>query len=108
MPSPHITSCTPLHLPARSAPQGDVLTIKIKNKGTWVINKHNVTKQLWFSSPVSGPSRFAYQPPEGYQTPSDAGGVWVDEKNESRRLSDVLSGEMSQIFGINIEFSEKF
>jgi len=41
---------------------GDVLDFKT-HKGTWVLNKHNVTKQIWLSSPISGPSKYNYHPP---------------------------------------------
>lgn len=40
---------------------GDVLNFKT-HKGTWVLNKHNVTKQIWLSSPISGPSKYNYHP----------------------------------------------
>ena len=36
-----------------------VLTVKLGGKfGTYVINKQTPNKQLWLSSPVSGPARF--------------------------------------------------
>ncbi|KAF2107261.1 hypothetical protein BDV96DRAFT_606600 [Lophiotrema nucula] len=35
-----------------------VLEVTIKGKGTFVINKQPPNKQIWLSSPVSGPKRF--------------------------------------------------
>lgn len=35
-----------------------VLTVYIDGKGTWVINKQPPNRQIWLSSPVSGPRRF--------------------------------------------------
>ena len=36
-----------------------VLTVKLGGKfGTYVINKQTPNRQLWLSSPVSGPARF--------------------------------------------------
>lgn len=35
-----------------------VLTLKLGEKGTYVINKQGPNQQLWLSSPVSGPVRY--------------------------------------------------
>ncbi|KAK9092274.1 hypothetical protein Syun_027185 [Stephania yunnanensis] len=35
-----------------------VLTLKLGDLGTYVLNKQTPNRQLWLSSPVSGPSRF--------------------------------------------------
>ncbi|KAJ2507387.1 Mitochondrial matrix iron chaperone [Coemansia sp. RSA 2049] len=37
-----------------------VLTVSMGEKGTYVINKQPPNKQIWISSPVSGPERFDY------------------------------------------------
>ena len=37
-----------------------VLNLKMPDKGTYVINKQPPNKQIWLSSPVSGPKRFDY------------------------------------------------
>ncbi|KAJ1668755.1 Mitochondrial matrix iron chaperone [Coemansia sp. RSA 1813] len=37
-----------------------VLTVKLGSKGTYVLNKQPPNKQIWLSSPVSGPERFDY------------------------------------------------
>ncbi|GLI68093.1 hypothetical protein VaNZ11_012418 [Volvox africanus] len=50
----------------REVPDGDVeysqgvLTVKLGKYGTFVINKQTPNRQLWLSSPVSGPFRFDY------------------------------------------------
>ncbi|KAI3465668.1 hypothetical protein Pfo_022331 [Paulownia fortunei] len=36
----------------------EVLTLKLGSLGTYVINKQTPNRQIWMSSPVSGPSRF--------------------------------------------------
>ncbi|KAK7336326.1 hypothetical protein VNO77_16863 [Canavalia gladiata] len=36
----------------------DVLTVKLGELGTYVLNKQTPNRQLWLSSPLSGPSRF--------------------------------------------------
>ncbi|EFJ48187.1 mitochondrial matrix protein frataxin [Volvox carteri f. nagariensis] len=37
-----------------------VLTVKLGKYGTFVINKQTPNRQIWLSSPVSGPFRFDY------------------------------------------------
>ncbi|KAG2422685.1 hypothetical protein HXX76_015849 [Chlamydomonas incerta] len=38
-----------------------VLTVKLGPKGTFVVNKQTPNRQIWLSSPVSGPFRFDYE-----------------------------------------------
>lgn len=38
--------------------QAGVLEVSISGKGTFVINKQPPNKQIWLSSPISGPKRF--------------------------------------------------
>ena len=35
-----------------------VLTVVIPDHGTYVINKQSPNRQIWLSSPVSGPARY--------------------------------------------------
>lgn len=42
-----------------------VLTLKMPPHGTWVINKQTPNQQIWWSSPLSGPKRFEYEPESG-------------------------------------------
>ncbi|GIL79730.1 hypothetical protein Vretimale_12373 [Volvox reticuliferus] len=50
----------------QEVPDGDieysqgVLTVKLGRHGTFVINKQTPNRQIWLSSPVSGPYRFDY------------------------------------------------
>jgi len=37
-----------------------VLTLSLEGHGTYVINKQSPNRQIWLSSPISGPSRFDY------------------------------------------------
>ena len=36
------------------------MTLKLGDKGTYVVNKQPPNKQLWLSSPTSGPKRYDY------------------------------------------------
>jgi frataxin len=37
-----------------------VLTIKLGEKGTYVLNKQTPNRQIWWSSPLSGPRRYQW------------------------------------------------
>jgi len=41
-----------------------VLTLSLGDKGTYVINKQPPNKQIWLSSPFSGPKRYDYSEKE--------------------------------------------
>ena len=61
--------------------QGGVLTLE-KDEGTWVVNKHGPTKQIWLSSPKSGARHYAF----------DAGsGRWTDTRGGADLLSTLTA-----------------
>ena len=62
-----------------------VLTLKIAGAGTWVINKQVPNRQLWLSSPVSGPCRYEY-----------VEGTWTHTRDGSS-LADLLERELGLI-----------
>jgi frataxin len=67
--------------------QGGVLTVDGDAKsggGTWIVNKHAPTRQIWLSSPVSGARHYAFD---------DATGQWRDTRGGDDLLA-VLSAEL--------------
>ena len=62
-----------------------VLTLKIAGAGTWVINKQVPNRQLWLSSPVSGPCRYEY-----------VEGTWTHTRDGSS-LAELLERELGLI-----------
>ncbi len=69
--------------------QGGILTID-GDDGTWIINKHAPTRQIWVSSPRSGARHFAF----------DAGsGQWRDTRGGPELLA-LLADE----FGMALEW----
>ncbi|KAH3688007.1 hypothetical protein WICPIJ_001001 [Wickerhamomyces pijperi] len=64
-----------------------VLTLDLPPNGTYVINKQPPNKQIWLSSPVSGPDRFDL-----------VEGKWVSLRN-GLKLGDVLREEISGVIG---------
>jgi frataxin len=64
-----------------------VLTVKLGGQmGTYVINKQTPNKQLWLSSPISGPKRYDY-----------IQGQWV-YGHDGVSLHDLLNNEFRQMF----------
>jgi frataxin len=59
--------------------QGGVLTIEA-DEGTWVINKHAPTRQIWLSSPKSGARHFAFD---------EASRLWKDTRGGSDLLTAI-------------------
>ncbi|KAJ8077324.1 Mitochondrial matrix iron chaperone [Marasmius tenuissimus] len=72
-----------------------VLTLKLGEEGTYVINKQPPNKQIWLSSPVSGPKRYDYSQPEDSWTYS----------RDKRSLGQLLNEELSKAFKKNIKLN---
>ena len=63
--------------------QGGVLTVEA-DEGTWVVNKHAPTRQIWLSSPKSGARHYAFD---------EAASLWKDTRGGEDLLT-VLSNEL--------------
>eukprot|EP00118_Oscarella_pearsei_P014961 m.131632 g.131632 ORF g.131632 m.131632 type:complete len:114 (+) comp38046_c0_seq3:1559-1900(+) len=69
-----------------------VLTVSLGGDlGTYVINKQTPNRQIWFSSPISGPKRFDF-----------CNGTWT-YKRDGISLHSRLTRELSQLYGKTIE-----
>lgn len=71
-----------------------VLTVQLgEGRGTYVINKQTPNKQLWLSSPTSGPKRYDFKD-----------GTWV-YKYENDTLHQLLTKEISSVMSMkDLEF----
>jgi iron-sulfur cluster assembly protein CyaY len=63
--------------------QGGILTVE-GEAGTWVVNKHAATRQVWLSSPKSGARHYAFDAAQG---------LWRDTRGGADLLT-TLSGEL--------------
>ena len=72
-----------------------VLTIGLGEKGTYVINKQVPNRQLWWSSPVSGPRRYAWNP---------ATRSWVSTR-DGHDMIEALREEIRGLTGATIEIA---
>lgn len=71
-----------------------VLTVSLGRLGTYVLNTQTPNRQIWLSSPSSGPWRYAWNP-RAYQ--------WVSTR-DGHYLADRLSEELSCVFDQNVTF----
>ncbi|POS84085.1 hypothetical protein EPUL_004107 [Erysiphe pulchra] len=69
-----------------------VLTLTLPPKGTYVLNKQPPNKQIWLSSPVSGPKRYDYVLFTENSHRGAPSGHWVYLRDGST-LSDLLKEE---------------
>lgn len=73
--------------------QDGVLTVNLGQHGTYVLNKQGPNRQIWSSSPVSGPVRYDW-----------IHGKWV-YKRDGHELFERFSKELSQLLGLDITLS---
>ncbi|KZT06385.1 Frataxin [Laetiporus sulphureus 93-53] len=66
-----------------------VLTLKLGENRTYVINKQPPNKQIWLSSPISGPKRYDYV---------ESADDWVYDR-DGRTMGELLDRELSAAFG---------
>ncbi|EIE19465.1 Frataxin [Coccomyxa subellipsoidea C-169] len=67
-----------------------VLTLRLGPYGTYVYNKQTPNRQIWMSSPVSGPVRYDF-----------VDGKWIYRRDE-HELMDRLTSELSELLGKDV------
>ncbi|XP_043709015.1 frataxin, mitochondrial-like, partial [Telopea speciosissima] len=72
-----------------------VLTFNLGNLGTYVLNKQTPNRQIWLSSPVSGPSRFDWDISRQ---------SWIYRRTKANLLQ-LLENELEQLCGKPISLS---
>lgn len=73
--------------------QDGVLTVSLGSKyGIYVINKQSPNKQIWLSSPKSGPKRFDFV----YAKDDANNGFWI-YKHTGETLHELLDREFTEI-----------
>ncbi|GAB5367751.1 hypothetical protein AAMO2058_001258000 [Amorphochlora amoebiformis] len=71
----------------------------VTEQGVWIVNKHSASRQVWLSSPKSGPSKFEYNK----ETQK-----WVSEREDKTAMHDLLVRELSELVGEEFSFTAKF
>ncbi|KAG2216587.1 hypothetical protein INT45_004508 [Circinella minor] len=75
-----------------------VMTIKLGEHGTYVLNKQPPNQQIWLSSPKSGPKRYDFDKEHK---------KWFYHR-DNHTLDELLNEELSEIFGQSIDVLEGF
>lgn len=70
-----------------------VLTVRLGASGTYVMNTQTPNRQIWLSSPVSGPYRYYYD--------ADSS-EWLCTRDH-HRLHDLLAGELRDLHGVELK-----
>ncbi|CAH1115176.1 unnamed protein product [Psylliodes chrysocephalus] len=73
-----------------------VLTVNLGKHGTYVMNRQTPNKQIWLSSPKSGPKRYDFVPDGGY---------WI-YKHDFKTLHELLENELTSILGLELDMSK--
>ncbi|XP_055523983.1 frataxin homolog, mitochondrial [Wyeomyia smithii] len=77
-----------------------VLTVNFgKPYGTYVINRQSPNRQIWLSSPTSGPKRYDYIPDKS----TTSKGCWV-YKHDGISLHELLQRELPEIVQREVDF----
>lgn len=75
-----------------------VLTLKLGDgKGTYVINKQTPNRQLWWSSPLSGPKRYTWDARRR---------VWANTR-DGHTMVALLKAEIVQLTGVALALAEE-
>ncbi|XP_073835591.1 frataxin [Musca autumnalis] len=78
-----------------------VLTVKLGKHGTYVINRQTPNRQIWLSSPTSGPKRYDF-----VGEASGVSGKWV-YRHTGQSLHALLQEELQKIFNTQkVEFED--
>ena len=73
-----------------------VLTMGFPPHGTWVLNKQTPNRQIWWSSPISGPKRYEYDP-------ETLEWVYTRSGGDNETLSRSITEEFQEIYGIELD-----
>jgi len=90
-----IIESTPIFKTADVSFGDGVLTVNLDTHGIYVINRQSPNKQIWLSSPISGPKRYDF-------VPSRNGWVY---RHDRKTLHGLLKEELSSITKTSIDLS---
>ncbi|KAF2190574.1 arabinogalactan endo-1,4-beta-galactosidase [Zopfia rhizophila CBS 207.26] len=79
-----------------------VLEVTIQSKGTYVLNKQPPNKQIWLSSPLSGPKRFDWVVTGESMNQKEGGGVgdWIYLR-DGTSLTELVRRELGVELGVD-------
>tara|TARA_R110002050_G_scaffold145984_1_gene271442 strand:+ start:1363 stop:1743 length:381 start_codon:yes stop_codon:yes gene_type:complete len=72
-----------------------VVTLVLGKKGTYVLNKQTPNKQIWLSSPISGPKRYNF----------DVNDSKWKYSRDNHSLVDLLEKEVGELTGVSLHLT---
>lgn len=81
--------------------QSEELSWTNNSNGSFLLNYHGVTEQLWYSSPLSGAHHFKVDLTTNHKIPQ-----WICTRT-GRPFNDILSLELSQLIGRTIILTDE-
>jgi frataxin len=84
-----------------------VLNMTFPPHGTWVLNKQTPNRQIWWSSPISGPRRYEYDENISewmYTRANNNDNDTTTGGSDSETLTNAIKDEIRQIYGIELDF----
>ena len=76
---------------------GDVLEISVRGGGTFVLNKQTPNRQVWLSSPVTGPQRYNF---------CLRSAMWRNARDDDVELTALLADDLEQLLGTRLSFDQ--
>ncbi|TXH37077.1 MAG: iron donor protein CyaY [Rhodospirillaceae bacterium] len=80
--------------------EGGILTLKLSDGRTYLLNKHGPNREIWLSSPVSGAWHYAWDEGAGLWRSTRSAGDGPDD------LHGLLTAELSEITGSDVELQD--
>jgi frataxin len=83
-----------------------VLNMTFPPHGTWVLNKQTPNRQIWWSSPISGPRRYEYDENISewmYTRANNNDNDTTTGGGDSETLTNAIKDEIRQIYGIELD-----
>jgi frataxin len=80
--------------------EAGILTLKLADGRTYLLNKHAPNREIWLSSPVSGAWHFA---------PTDDEGIWRSTRPVAEGPDDLvamLQGELTTLTGSTVDLTD--
>lgn len=80
--------------------EAGILTLKLPDGQTYLLNKHAPNREIWLSSPISGAWHFA---------PTDDGAVWRSTRPVAEGPDDLLAmlqAELTTLTGSTIDLTD--
>ena len=78
-------------------PPGRAHSSPLRGGGTFVLNKQTPNRQVWLSSPVTGPQRYNF---------CLRSAMWRNARDDDVELTALLADDLEQLLGTRLSFEQ--